>query len=126
MDKLINKASKFVRGSSSTSNTNTNINRPEFRGKNSRSSSSNTIISANQLFTHVSETSPDNLIDYVQMQEDYGIEDNNDEEIELDTNDTPLIPTSRVGQTKFTREEGSSRGGRTPLPELINRRRRSR
>ncbi|MCE3049558.1 hypothetical protein HAX54_045169 [Datura stramonium] len=60
------------------------------------------------------------------MQEDYGIEDNNNEEIELDNNDTPPIPTSRVGQTKLTRGEGSSRGGRPPLPELTNLRRRNR
>ncbi|MCD7460037.1 hypothetical protein HAX54_042721 [Datura stramonium] len=60
------------------------------------------------------------------MQEDYDIEDNNDEEIELANNDTPPTPTSGVGQIKFTRGEDSSRCGRPSLPESKNRRRRSR
>ncbi|MCD7471413.1 hypothetical protein HAX54_011832, partial [Datura stramonium] len=70
--------------------------------------------------------SPDNLMDYVKMQEDYGIEDNNDEEIKLDNNDTPPKPTSGVGQTKFSRREARSSGGRSSFPKSTNCRRRSR
>ncbi|MCD9560718.1 hypothetical protein HAX54_019466 [Datura stramonium] len=60
---------------------------------------------------------PDNLMDYVQMLEDYGINDNDDEEIELDNNDTPPTPNGGVGPTKFTRGEGQ---GEEVRPEEAN------
>ena len=68
--------------------------------------------------THVSEISPDNNIDYEQLQEDFGIEDN---ELEME-DEIPLTPSS-VGAA--SRGGGRGASSRPPVAPTSNRRKRS-
>ena len=81
-------------------------------------------------FTHISESSPENLnVDYERLQENYGIDDDLDDNLDdiqsPDNLETPPATPGNASQTQNIR--GGSRGNtsRSPLPIKKNRRLRS-